>query len=136
MKIVSRLALSVKQDAVTHQLLVVNAWQDQQLQFVGFNAVGAKLFHGHVDAGQVAAQSSPLYRGPDAGKLMWGLLMHQLRDQLTHCWSVAELTVVEPDGSAGIVAVRRKGDLVLRSSTPSRFDMPAEGIHAGVQRLN
>ncbi len=134
-RLVGEFALSVKQDAATHQLLVVNAWQDQQLQFVGFNAVGAKLFHGQVDAGRVATQTSPLYRGPDAEKLIWGLLVHQLRDQLPRCWSVAELTVVSDDG-AGTMIVRRKGELMLRSNAQNRFEMPADGIDARVQRLN
>lgn len=130
-RLAGQFALVVEHEQSTYQLLVVNQWRDQQLQFVGFNAVGAKLFQGQLDRGQISADSIRLYRGPDAQSLLWGLLMHQLREQLPDCWPPGQLEV-----QGETVSLQQKGRIIFSSVAKNQFVLPPRDIRVRVERLN
>lgn len=130
-RLAGQFALHVEQEQTSHRLLVVTQWREQTLQFVGFNAVGAKLFSGHLENNRVMAEVARFYRGPDVEILLWGLLLHQLREQLPQCWRSGrfQLAPMEPPG------LRRGSQLVFTSHTPVQFQLPSKNITVEVKEL-
>lgn len=130
-RLAGQFTLVVEREQLIHRLLVVNQWHHGQLQVVGFNPVGAKLFQGRLENGQVTVESSRLYRGPAAESLIWGLLVHQLRESLPACWPPLQL-----ETQRGILSLRQGGKLIYSGVAPNRFALPAEDVSVRIKRLN
>lgn len=126
--------LEVTQGQQNQQLLVVNQWHQQQLQLIGFNAVGAKLFNGQLHGNQIVVDTSRLYRGPAAEFLLWALVLHQLREQLPNCWSSVTVQV-GPGDPPQQVRLRDGGKPIFSSNAATGYALPAEGIEVRVRQL-
>jgi hypothetical protein len=124
-------ALVVEGASLSRRFLIASQWQGEQLQFVGFNEIGARLFHGQMAAGRLTAEASRLYRGPAVEPLVWGLLVHQVGEHLPGCWPQGKLQ------TEGKLTILKQGRQVLyHSSASGRFALPSEGAEVRIERLD
>ena len=130
-RLAGQFALVVEQQQRAHRLLIASQWQQGQLQLVGFNPVGAKLFQGRLEKGRVTVDTTRLYRGPAVESLLWGLLIHQLRDTLPACWPSVQL-----ETKAGVLSLRQGDKLIYSAVVPNRFTLPVEEVSVRLKRLD
>ncbi len=120
----------IAKDPSNRRVLIASQWQNEQLRFVGFNAIGAKLFHGHMAQGQFMTEASPLYRGAAVESLMWGLLVHQLGTHLPACWPQGQ---VRKESNRFVLYQDKQ--VVYRSSASGQFTLPSENVAVRIERL-
>lgn len=110
--------------------------EGDKLEFVALDPIGARLFTGSINAGRIAIQTAPFYRGADPVTLIQGYHLWQQRERAQRCWpSGNQLLGRQPEGDL-VLSAGRQTLAIWRPQTPEVIELPYAKLRISLREMD